>query len=267
MLPRRKEFAMPMHDWSRVHAGIFHHFHHSWIEEIARALNRGILPPDHYALAEQFVGGFGPDVLTLKGHPSADDPERGERGFPSRRSDDTDGMAALTLPDIEVTAKTDMQYYRRKQKAVSVRHVSDDRVVAVIEVVSLANKANRAGLEAFVEKAAQLLEQGIHLLILDPHPPTRRDPQGIHGAIWEWISGDEYQAPAEKPLTLVAYEATLVTRAYVKPLAVGDALRDMPVFLKPSAQVPVPLEVTYQAAFEAMPRRWRTVLESGDRQS
>jgi hypothetical protein len=256
-----------MHDWSRLQAGIFHHFHHSWIEEIARALNRGILPPDHDALAEQFVGGFGPDVLTLEGHPSADDSESGDWASQPGRSDGTGGTAVLTLPDIEVTAETDMQYYRRKQKAVSVRHVSDDRVVAVIEVVSRANKANRAGIEAFVEKAAQLLEQGIHLLILDPHPPTRRDPQGIHGVIWEWISGDEYRVPADKPLTLVAYEAALVTRAYVEPLAVGDALRDMPVFLKPSGQVPVPLEATYQAAIEAMPRRWRKVLERDSRQT
>ena len=26
---------MPVHDWTRVEAGIFHAFHHSWIEEIA----------------------------------------------------------------------------------------------------------------------------------------------------------------------------------------------------------------------------------------
>src|SRR5438105_15802936 len=57
--------AMPVHDWTRVTAGIFHHFHHAWIEEIARALNRGLLPSDHYALAEQIAGGLGPDVLTL----------------------------------------------------------------------------------------------------------------------------------------------------------------------------------------------------------
>jgi hypothetical protein len=27
---------MPIHDWTRVNAGIFHHFHHAWIEDIAR---------------------------------------------------------------------------------------------------------------------------------------------------------------------------------------------------------------------------------------
>src|SRR6266849_9617555 len=58
---------MPIHDWTRVEAGVFHHFHHGWITEIARALNSGILPDDYYALAEQQAAGFGPDVLTLQG--------------------------------------------------------------------------------------------------------------------------------------------------------------------------------------------------------
>src|SRR3954463_16053804 len=58
--------AMPIHDWTRVEAGIFHHFHHGWIEEISRALNAGLLPDDCYALAEQPAAGFGPDVLTLE---------------------------------------------------------------------------------------------------------------------------------------------------------------------------------------------------------
>ena len=57
---------MPMHDWTRVEAGIYHDFHHEWISEIKRALNRGLLPEDYYALAEQQAAGFGPDVLTLQ---------------------------------------------------------------------------------------------------------------------------------------------------------------------------------------------------------
>ncbi len=57
---------MPIHDWTRVDAGIFHAFHHSWIEEISRSLNRGLLPTEYYALAEQITGDLGPDVLTLR---------------------------------------------------------------------------------------------------------------------------------------------------------------------------------------------------------
>lgn len=39
---------MPIHDWSHVEAGIFHDFHHAWIEEIKRSLNTGLLPDDFY---------------------------------------------------------------------------------------------------------------------------------------------------------------------------------------------------------------------------
>src|SRR5947209_17201505 len=57
---------MPIHDWTRVDAGIFHAFHHDWITELSRALNRGLLPAEYYALPEQIAGGLGPDVLTLR---------------------------------------------------------------------------------------------------------------------------------------------------------------------------------------------------------
>src|SRR5437667_8663589 len=63
---RPQERIMPIHDWTRVDAGIFHHFHTSWVDDIAGALNSGLLPSDYYALAEQIAGGLGPDVLTLQ---------------------------------------------------------------------------------------------------------------------------------------------------------------------------------------------------------
>lgn len=69
---------MPMHDWTRVEAGIFHAFHHGWIQEIARILNQGLLPSDYYALPEQQAAGFGPDVLTLQDQrPDEDEPGGG----------------------------------------------------------------------------------------------------------------------------------------------------------------------------------------------
>ena len=233
---------MPIHDWQRVKAGIFHDFHHTWIEEIKRALNAGLLPDEYYALAEQHAAGFGPDTTTEDG-----------------------GVGLLVAPpQVHTRAETDLQFDRRKQSSVVVRHVSGDRMVAVVEVMSPGNKAGRAALRSFVEKAAALLDNRIHLLILDLHPPTARDPQGIHGAIWEEISGEEYTAPPGKPLTLAAYESGLTLRAYVEPLSVGDALIQMPLFLEPGAHVLAPLETTYQRAFAALPARWRVVLEKDD---
>lgn len=247
---------MPVHDWTCVEAGIFHDFHHAWIEEIKRALNGGILPGDYYALAEQYAGGLGPDVLTLESRTSEESPGVSASDGPAG------GTAVLfSPPAVQVTAETDMDFYRRKQASVVLRHVSGDRVVAVVEIVSPGNKACRAAIRSFVEKAAELLEHRIHMLVLDLHPPTRCDPQGIHGAIWEEISGQEYAAPGDKPLALAAYESALTIRAYVRHVAVGDALVDMPLFLEPGAHVAVPLQITYDQAFSALPLRWRSVLE------
>ncbi len=108
----------------------------------------------------------------------------------------------------------------------------------------------------------ELLQYRIHLLIVDPFPPSPRDPQGVHAAIWAEVKGDSFELPADRPLTLVAYECELITRAYVETIAVGDPLPDMALFLRPNACVPVLLESTYQTAFALLPRRWRTVLEA-----
>jgi hypothetical protein len=131
----------------------------------------------------------------------------------------------------------------------------------VVEIVSPGNKAGWNALRAFVEKACELLEHRVHLLLIDPFPPGPRDPNGIHAAIWEEIEDDPFQLPADKPLTLVAYECELITRALIEPISVGDSVPDMPLFLQPNGCVMVPLEATYQTAFAVMPGRWREVFE------
>jgi hypothetical protein len=204
-----------------------------------------------YALPEQIAAGFGPDVLTLQELPS-DNSTRG-------------GATTQPLPKTSFMAETATEFYRRKKSSVVVRHVSGDRMVAVLEVVSPGNKSTRDGFRAFVNKACELLELRVHLLFIDPFPPTSRDPEGIHTAIWGEVSDEPFHPPANKPLTLVAYETGLTTRAYIEPIAVGDALPDMPLFLEPERYVMVPLEETYTTAYTAMPARWRRVLESPSR--
>ena len=244
---------MPMHDWTEVEAGIFHAFHHEWISEISRRSNRGLLPDDYYALPEQVAAGFGPDVLTLQGVSGQ------ELGGP-----DGSGSAATLLrhrPQTRFTAETEGEFYRRKKSSVVVRHTSGDRIVAIVEIVSPGNKSSRHAFHAFVDKACELLEHRIHLLIIDPFPCGPRDPSGVHGAIWEQVQDDPIEVDPSRPLTLVAYECGLTTRAYIEVVAVGEPLPDMPLFLEPDGCVMVPLEATYRAAFAAMPRRWAAVLE------
>jgi hypothetical protein len=68
--------------------------------------------------------------------------------------------------------------------------------------------------------------------------------------------------PPDKPLTLATYDAGPPLAAYVEPVAVGDTLMDMPLFLAPGWYVSVPIEATYQAAYRGVPGRFREVLES-----
>ncbi|HKI20822.1 MAG TPA: DUF4058 family protein [Isosphaeraceae bacterium] len=259
---------MPIHDWTRVDAGIFHHFHHRWISAITDVLNERLLPRQYYALSEQQGAGFEPDVLTLKssGQP---EPDR-ENGEPPSRSlgGDGDGVEAsrallLAEPRVRITAESDLEFYRRKQNVAAVRHVSGDRLVAVVEIVSKGNKSGRKVFEDLVRKATEFLSHQIHLLIIDLQPAGSRDPQGIHGAIWDEVAGEDYNRPVDKPLTLAAYESGAVVRAFIEPISVGDMLIDMPLFLERGRHVAVPLEETYRTAFQSVPRRWRSVLEAG----
>ncbi|MGE3819967.1 MAG: DUF4058 family protein [Isosphaeraceae bacterium] len=260
---------MPAHDWTRVDSGIFHDFHLEWISQIKRALNAGLLPPDYYALAEQQVGRLEPDVLTLRGLSTAPEPPRAptpdDGGDGGGGATDTPSVGLKHAPPrVRLRCETPADFATRKSRAVVVRHVSGDGVVAMIEIVSPGNKDSRRALKAFVEKALWLLDQRVHLLILDLVPPSPRDPRGIHAARWEEAASQDFNPPEGKPLTLVSYEADLAWRAYVEPLAVGDPLPDMPLFLKPQWYVDVPLEQTYQNAFDAVPLRWRNVVARVD---
>jgi Protein of unknown function (DUF4058) len=253
---------MPIHDWTRVKAGIFHHFHLEWISATCRALNDGLLPKRFYALGEQIVGGPMPDVLTLQ-----EMGEAADETAPSVGIDDGPATATLVRPKASYTVRADAELYRRRQRSVVVRHVSNDRMVAVIEIISPGNKSGKIAFQELLDKTGKLLDRGIHLLLVDLFPPTRRDPNGLHEAIWEYLtsdddpSGAEFQRPPGKPLTVVAYESDAGVQAHIEAVAVGEALPDMPLLLEPGGAVMVPLEATYQAAYAAVPQRWRRVLE------
>jgi hypothetical protein len=242
---------MPIHDWTRVIPGIFHHFHHEWISTISRALNTGLLPRAYYALAEQITGGLGPDVLALE-----------RRDAHERLPDDESGGVALATapPRVRFTATSETERYASRRSRVVIRHASDDHVVAIIEIVSPGNKSNHHAIHAFVEKALELLDGGIQLLIIDLFPPGPRDPQGIHGAVWSQIEDDSFELPAEQQLTLVSYSSGDVKQAFIEPVATGDPLPEMPLFLTPLRYINVPLDSTYEQAFDAVPARWREEL-------
>ncbi|MGC8642820.1 MAG: DUF4058 family protein [Isosphaeraceae bacterium] len=241
---------MPIHDWTRVDAGLFHAFHYHWIGHLSEALNAGVLPRDYFALPEQSIQGPTPDILTLQLSTEDDEPGGGGAGR----------AVATAPPRTRVVCHADERVYARKANQIAVRH-RHGRIVAVVELVSPGNKASTSAFRTFVEKSSDLIMQDVHLLVIDLFPPTKRDPQGIHKAIWDQIKEEEFKLPAGKPLTLASYDAGPPPVAYVEPTAVGDVLPEMPIFLKPGFYVPAPLEATYQETWSRFPQPMKRLLE------
>src|SRR5438132_1646993 len=118
----REGMAMPIHNWKRVDAGLFHDFHQSWTVALRNALNAGKLPQNYFALVEQNIKGPIADVLTLQLNPGAELPENG-----------ASSLAVKTAPPhARVIRRSEAELYAEKANRITIRHRHGE-VVAVIE--------------------------------------------------------------------------------------------------------------------------------------
>src|SRR4051794_34233137 len=109
---------MPIHDWTKVRANRFHHFHQDWTIGIARALNAGLLPEGYLALAEQKTDGPEPDVITLS--------------RPENKDLYPQGAAVLeTPPKAKMRIKFEAAGYAQKANRIAIRH-PDGELVSII---------------------------------------------------------------------------------------------------------------------------------------
>jgi Protein of unknown function (DUF4058) len=231
---------MPIHDWTRVDVGLFHAFHQGWISALSCALNTGGLPPEYFALIEQATRHTLLDFLDLSMPAGHIEPiGKAAHGF----------AVAAVPPRARLVRRAEDWIYVSKADRITVRD-QYGQVVAVVEIVSPGNKASNNELRTFVEKTSNLIAQGVHLLVIDLFPPSKRDPQGIHKAIWDEFVEEDFELPADQRLTLAAYDAGPPPVAYVEPVAVGQPLPAMPLFLKPEFYVPAPLEDTYRITWD-----------------
>lgn len=214
---------MPIHQWTHTDAGLFHYFHQAWTISICDSLNCGLLPHPYFALVERHV-------------------------------------VTASPPQTRHTMTAVEELFAERANRITIRHPLGE-VVCVIEIVSPGNKSGRAALRSFIEKTAEFLRRGIHVLVIDLFPPSTRDPEGIHKEIWDEIEEQAFELPADKPLTLDAYVAGIPKVAYVEPVAVGDILPDMPAYLEPDSYVPVPLESTYLTTWSSCPAALREAVE------
>jgi hypothetical protein len=248
---------MPVHDWTRVEDGIFHAFHVGWIGVIQTSLNGGLLPKGFYALAEQHAGRSIPDILTLHASPA---PERPSEPLPFSG---TGGTAVADAPPKVRRKQRIPASAAGRRRTLAIRHVSGHRLVALVEIVSPANKDRPQSVASFVEKALSALDAGVHLMLVDLFPPGPNDPHGMDGAILQQLEEPEEPnaVPADEPLTLASYSSGVDIDIYTEHVAVGAVLPAMPLFLSSERYIDVPLDATYQEAYRGMPEFWRDVLE------
>lgn len=246
---------MPLHDWTRVDAGLFHDFHRSWTVALSAALNDGGLPSDYFALLQPRFSLPAAEVLTLRPRPTADLPHHSAEGL--------NIVAAPPRADVVRPMRgADAATYARRADRIAVRH-RHGRIVAMVDVVSPGNKAGRFEARSFVETAADMVRHGIHVLVIDPFPPGRRDPQGLPAAVWDEFADEPLAPPPPaRNRTVAAFDAGDDRTAYVSFVGVGDPLPDMPLFLRPGVYVPAPLEASYRTAWEQFPAPVRGLLAS-----
>jgi Protein of unknown function (DUF4058) len=237
---------MPIHDWTRLEPGDFHDFHQCWVVEIRNALNGGLLPSGYMAMAEQVTGRPIPDVVTLHTRTLKDEPG---------------GIAvAAAPPTARVISRFEKINYARRTDRVVIRH-GRGTVVAIIEILSPGNKDSRNAIRTFVEKAADILNQGVNLLVVDLFPPTPRDPQGIHKAIWDEFGDEPFELPPGKSLTVASYIGGDLPTAYVESVGLGETLPSSPIFLSETRYIPAPLEATYMRAWAVFPALLKEIID------
>ncbi len=140
----------------------------------------------------------------------------------------------------------------RTSDRIAVHH-RDGRIVSVIEIVAPADKASSAALNALVESISRAITGRVHVLLVDLFPPGAHDPSGVLHAVWLALGEEIDEPPADRPLMAASIDSGPIPASYAEPIAIGEILPEMPVFLEPSVYIPAPLEASYQSAWDALP--------------
>ena len=230
-MPVRDHFLSPVndtHSWDEVHGG--------WPMEIVRDLFT-ILPAGFRAAPNVHLGSaFEVDVCTYE---SATAPESDEGG-------------AATLSALSPTLTVEADLSEQDEYEVRVYDTEHGRVlVAAIEIVRPSNKDRPNTRELFVGKLANLLQQGVCVSIVDLVSVRQAN---LYAELLTLLGHSDPNL-GEIPPHL--YAVTLRGRkrprrqkslldAWFYPMAVGQPLPTIPLWLAPALRMMLPLETSYQ---------------------
>jgi hypothetical protein len=237
-MPLLDHFHPPLHGPRRWEG-----FDHAWATVIAQQLNRGILPPDYFAEPEICVGPeLEIDVATLEV------PNLGQGKGGS-------ATAVWSPPRPEIDVKVD--FARLDSYEVRVyQDLGGAELRAAIEVIGPANKDRAGSRRTFAAKCAGYLKHGISVVIVDIVTVRKAN---LHEELFKTLEVKTRRAGWQSPTGLyaVAYRAITARKsprvqAWPEPLALGESLPHMPLWLSLDLCVPVQLEESYLATCESL---------------
>lgn len=233
-MPLRDHFRSPVndtHSWDEVHG--------QWPGEIVRDL-KPLLPAGFRAAPQVHLGSpFEVDVSTY---------DLDHRDSAGR---DAGGAGVATLATLAPTYTVEAELADQDEYEVRVYDTERGRkLVAVIEIVSPSNKDRPETRELFVGKMAALLQQDVCVSLVDLVTIRRAnlyaDLLTLYGRI------DPQLAPTPPHLYAVTVRARRPPSGRVRldawfyPMAIGEPLPTLPIWLTPDLRVMLPLESSYQ---------------------
>jgi hypothetical protein len=215
-------------------------FHVNWAGALADLLNESLLPQGYFAEEHVHRGAaLEIDVAT----------------FDESSSASLAGGSIATLPTKvwtpEAPAMVIPAAFPDSFEVLVFESEGGARLVAVIELVSPANKDRDAHRRAFAIKCASYLCQGISLIVVDI--VTSRQAN-LHNEMMR-LTGQEnaFMLSADETLYAVAYRPVVRDQqeqieTWPTSLAIGEPLPTLPLFLNAELALPLDLEATYTAA-------------------
>src|SRR5262245_61566908 len=230
-MPLLDHFNPPL---SRTHP--WRSFHGAWAAAMARLLNQGVLPSGYYAVP--LLDRDGPieiDVAALR-EGEAPSPAGGESAPQTWASPAPGLTVAVELPTADAV-----------EVQVFADH-GDPRLTAAVELLSPRNKDRPAARQAFAVKCVGYLQQSCGVVVVDTVTTRRAD---LNSTILSLLRVD-VGAAALAGLSAVSYravghkEASQHLEVWPAPLALGEPLPTLPLWIASDFFVPLDMEASYQ---------------------
>jgi hypothetical protein len=215
-------------------------FHGAWAAAMARLLNQGVLPPGYYAVPlVDFEGPVEIDVAALRGQGAT--VAEGEPAAPQPWAAPAPGATIVVdMPAVD---------------AVEVQVFADDgdpRLTAAVELLSPRNKDRPQARRAFAVKCVGYLQQGSSVVVVDT-VTTRRADMNADILSLMGVAAGAVAIPAG--LSVVSYRAPgreggekQQLQVWPEPLALGEPLPTVPLWIAADFSVPLDLDASYRAA-------------------